>query len=113
MRIYISGPISGNKTFRQEFADAEKKLSWEGNYVVNPAKLEAVLPMGLHWDEYMRVDLEMLKLCNAIYMLKGWQKSKGARIEHEAAVNRNMKIVYQEEETDDTIRNRFLEPEVL
>lgn len=48
---------------------------------------------GTH-DEYMRVCLEMLKMCDAIYMIPGWETSKGATKEYEYAKKLGL-IVYK------------------
>ena len=35
----------------------------------------AQLPIETTWEEYMQMSMTMLKMCNAIYMLKGWEDS--------------------------------------
>lgn len=74
MKIYISGKITGTTDYMQRFESAEKALS---NYtVINPAKVNAQLPKETVWEEYMKMSMCMLEMCNAIYMLKGWEVAK-------------------------------------
>lgn len=44
----------------------------------------------------MRGDIELLLSCDGIYMLKGWEKSKGAKLEHEIATALKIKMMYEE-----------------
>lgn len=71
----------------------QRKLS---NYIViNPAKVNAQLPIETTWEEYMKMSMCMLEMCNAIYMLKGWKDSKGARLEYDFAKSKNYKIFFE------------------
>ena len=93
IKIYISGKITGTTDYIKRFERAEKTLS---NYIViNPAKVNAQLPIETTWKEYMQMSMTMLKMCNAIYMLKGWEDSKGARLEYNYAVENNYKIIFE------------------
>ena len=88
-KIYISGPMSGIKNFNYEsFAEAESRLRHLGE-VVNPAKIE---PSVKTWEGYMRADIKALVDCDAVYVLPGWENSKGARIEIAIAVGLGMDI---------------------
>ena len=80
-RVYISGAITGTKFYRVRFALAELKLRLMGKEVVNPARICAGLPKTCTHAEYMSVCIPLLNTCNAIYMLKKWEKSIGANIE--------------------------------
>ena len=40
--------------------------------------------------------LENMSLCHAAYFCKGWEKARGCRIEHEAAVAYGLEIIYEE-----------------
>lgn len=86
MRIYISGPISGMPDLNREaFANAATYLRARGNDVVSPHEIishERAEREAWEWADYMREDIKALMTCDAIYMLDGWERSKGARIEH-------------------------------
>lgn len=94
-KIYISGPISGLplETVYNNFTNAEAQLLEQGYEVVNP--LNNGLPTNATWEEHMRADLRLLLDRDAIYMLEGWEKSRGARIEYALAVDLKMDIQYQ------------------
>lgn len=93
MKVYISGKITGTTDYMERFERAEKALS--NNLVINPAKVNAQLPEDTTWDEYMRMSMTMLKMCNTIYMLSGWECSAGASMEYDYAVEHNYKIIFE------------------
>ncbi|MBF4433218.1 DUF4406 domain-containing protein [Vibrio anguillarum] len=91
-KIYIAGPMTGLPEFNKpEFFKAEFKLSCDNYTVLNPA----ILPDGLQHHEYMEICLPMVRVSSAVYMLKGWEKSKGAVMEHEYAKDLRLEITYQ------------------
>lgn len=92
-RIYISGAITGTTDYMERFAAAEQKLTAEGYSVVNPAKVNAMMPEDMTWDEYMKMSATMLQLCDSIYMLKGWQESRGAKLENLWAFVDDLEII--------------------
>lgn len=62
---------------------------------INPAKATAEMPAETSWEEYMGVALSLLATSDAIYLLKGWENSRGAKIEHEVAILMN-KCIFME-----------------
>ena len=90
MRIYISGPISGHEsTYEAAFAAAAETLRKGGHEPANPALIQ--LGDGASWADYMDAALVMLYSSDAIYMLPGWQDSRGARVEARVAELRGMR----------------------
>lgn len=83
-KVYISGPITGTKDYLEKFEDIETALVLihKGVEVINPAKVNANLPESTTWEEYMRMSLCMLSMCDGIYMMEGWQQSRGANLEY-------------------------------
>lgn len=94
MKIYISGQITGTTDFMERFERAEQKLARMGFDVCNPAKELAHFPDGTPWRTFMAECLRMLLLCDGIYMLKGWQFSKGAMIEHDVALKCGLTFMF-------------------
>ena len=108
-KIYISGKM-GEKVLSQatieKFARAEAKLRGEGwGYVQNPASDSfqeclhdyIALRKGERSQEadIMLFDLDMLSLCDTIYMLRDWKESPGACAEHAFAKACKKKIIYE------------------
>lgn len=95
--IYISGPISGVTNYLVKFENAEKILSKVTDTIpINPAKVLSALPANLiEYKELMRLCLDLLSMCDSIYMLKGWEDSRGAKLEHEYAKAHDYQIFYQ------------------
>lgn len=91
-KVYISGRITENANYKTDFEVAETVLKNAGYEPINPAKEH--LPDGATWVDYMRHDIQLLCDCDAIYMLAGWRKSEGAKIEHKLAQDLGIEIIY-------------------
>lgn len=82
MKVYISGKVTGlpYEEAWMNFQVVEEMLREEGYDVVNPLK------NGLNpddpWTAHMKEDIKLLMGCDAIYMIKGWEESRGSCIEH-------------------------------
>lgn len=98
MKIYISGKISGTDLTetRKRFASVAKVMKRIGVEPINP--LENGLSEHDRWEAHMLKDIADLLQCKAIYMLQGWQDSKGACIEHYIATKIGMHIMYEIEQ---------------
>lgn len=92
MRVYISGAITGVDNYKEHFDKAEKELKEKGHEVINPASFDGLLPQ-LTYEQYMKLDLYLLDLCEAIYMLEGWRYSYGANREYGYALAKDMMIM--------------------
>ena len=90
--VFISGPISGlpDGNFGA-FINADERLSKEGYAVIDPV----LLPIDMPQDRYMPITLAMLEQADIVYMLKGWQNSLGATIEHKLAEYQGKEIRYE------------------
>lgn len=84
-KVYISGKITGTKDYMERFAEVEKKLTEQGYSVINPAKVNAMLPQDTEYDDYMKMSFTMLEMCDMIYMMNGWSTSNGACMEYDKA----------------------------
>lgn len=79
-RLYLAGPMSGLPDFNYPAFNAEAaRLRALGYEVENPA--ENSDPPCKTWQGYMRLAIAQLVRCDAVALLPGWAKSKGACIE--------------------------------
>ena len=92
--IYISGKITGINDYLQRFEKVEKELTNRNFVVVNPAKINYQLPK-LEYKDYIKISLCLLSLCDSIYMMIGWEDSRGANLEWQYAKANNYKIYYE------------------
>ena len=97
MRVYISGPITGTNDFEQRFEAAENNLKAQGYEVFNPAKCNLVMPGTATWEDYMKLCEAMLSCCDTIYMLRGWENSRGAVKEYHLAMAAGMVVLKEGE----------------
>lgn len=104
LKIYISGPITGlpYDEVERHFERAKRDLAKADFEPVSP--LENGLPPEASWEAHMQRDLEILSTCDGIYLLRGWEKSKGAQIEVNFALS-CPKIKYFIKEDTNTAKN--------
>lgn len=92
--IYVSGPMSGLPEFNfPAFIAAEAHLKLLG-YTVESPHHNAGGDTTKDWVYYMRLALIQLMRCSEVYMLPGWEASRGAVIEHDLALKLGFKISY-------------------
>ena len=102
--VYISGKMTGEPNYRDIFHKHELALISLGNEVFNPVYLSDYLIASHHiddktaWTEEMRgfflkEDIKALLQCDTIYMIPGWESSRGATFEREVAEKCGIKIV--------------------
>lgn len=92
MKIYIAGPMTGYENYnRDAFFAAADNLKADGHTVLNPS----VLPDGLSQAEYMDICLAMVRSADTIFMLTGYEQSKGALAELAYAEKLEHKVIKQ------------------
>lgn len=100
-RIYVSGPMRGqdfDKVF-DRFYKAEALLRNMGYDVINPLHIAQAMPFLSH-EEYLQLDRSYIQLCDVIYLLAGWQRSEGCRIELNWAKRNKLEVMYEETPLD-------------
>lgn len=45
---------------------------------------------------FLAKSLENMSLCHTAYFCKGWEKTRGCKIEHDAAVAYGLEVIYEE-----------------
>ena len=97
MKIYISGAITNNPNYKEDFERAEDYLQREypSADIINPALVNSFLPKSTTYEEYMEMCFCMLDMCDSIYMLNNWDKSCGANRELGYAMAKDMIIMYE------------------
>ena len=113
-KIYIAGPMRGIRHFNFPAFDAARDLLTETGWnPISPADLdratgfdEKAFPDDYDWIDLKKIgfsvhdaidrDVEAIKSCDAIYMLKGWENSKGAKAEKAMAEWLGLEIKYEQ-----------------
>ena len=100
-KIYISGKMTGlsKEEIDNNFNKGVREVKKLGFIPVNPNDIPAYFMNGKNdnptYEEWIRGDLIELCKCHAIYMLRNWQDSTGAKIEMRVAIDLNMEILFQ------------------
>lgn len=98
MITYISGPITGYEGYMEKFKVAESKLRREGHAIINPAWIfSPFAKTNAGHEDFMEACLRLMAHCEAIYMLDGWEDSKGAMMEYREAQRLGMWIRIEKE----------------
>lgn len=116
MKVYVAGPMRGYPEFNfPAFYAAANKLRDEGHVVFNPAERDnqthgadiskgnatgdeeqAAKEHGFNLREALGADLAWICAeADAVYMLVGWENSKGARAEKATAEALGLWVMYQ------------------
>ena len=78
--VYISGKITGmEEQAYKNFEEAENYITSLGFNVINPMKLTH--NHDKTWNSYMKECLKHLMDCDYIYLINGYEESKGAKLE--------------------------------
>ena len=96
-RIYISFPISHydleeRRAYSQKVEDMLKSFYAE---VVNP--LKNGIDAEEHWSVHMKKDIQDLLTCDAIFMCRDWECSKGCKLEHDVATTCGLEVRYEQD----------------
>lgn len=124
MRVYLSGPMTDCLDLnRPAFDAAAKRLSEHGHFVINPHDLSAqfgtpeelaesfAAAYAKPWQNVgsykehtrrlrlanvvMDADLAAVRSCDAIYLLRGWENSRGAKMELAEALKHGLKVMLE------------------
>lgn len=107
MKVMLSQPMAG-KTDEEIIATREKAikaLEALGYEIVNTLftdewynrenmEKRGVVQIPLC---FLAKSLENMSLCHAVYFCKGWERARGCRLEHDAAVAYGLTVIYEED----------------
>jgi hypothetical protein len=95
--IYIAGPMAGLPDLNfHAFYNAEKQLEAAGWKPINPARFNHVFgvePKDMLLDAVCESECAAIPHLDAIYLLKGWENSKGAKRELLVALQHNLLVM--------------------
>lgn len=94
-KVYIAGPMTGYPELNYPaFLETAAKLRARGFEVVSPAELN---PITEGYLAAMKKDILALIDCDHILMMDGWEKSKGATLEHHIATVLDIPLITLDE----------------
>lgn len=104
--VYISGPMSGIPNYNKEsFSKAMDYIKDMGFDCINPVDICSELSFlptdteDIKWKECMKLDIKALLGCSDIFLLPGWNQSRGAKLEYTLAVAMGLGVMsYDSEE---------------
>lgn len=108
-KIYICGPMSNYPNFNFPAFDATRdmlKAQHPDWVVISPSDMDRLfdgfngignIPNGLTHKTAMHRDLPVVIDCDAIFLLHGWSRSKGAKAEVATAIACGLEIMYAEQ----------------
>lgn len=104
MKVYIAGPMRGYPQYNfPAFKEARERLREKGYDVVCPAEEDEKEGFDPNcylevppdkYEEFLKRDFKMIKRCDAIVLLPGWDKSEGARSEATYAIGKDIKLMF-------------------
>jgi hypothetical protein len=129
--VYVSGPYSSRLAYQKQI---NINRAWEasldlwsipGVYAICPHTNTMQMDGICSWSDpeedykkFIEADLDLLGRCDAIFMLRGWNNSKGACRERERATQLGLRVFYQDvDDSADVARwasqKEEVEPEVI
>ena len=92
-KVYISGAIEhlDIEERKKAFKVAEDNMRCCGFEPINP--FNNGVDVNADWREHMKVDIKNLLDCDYILMLKGWELSKGCKLEFDVATSCGIKVL--------------------
>ena len=88
--LYVAGPYSANETHtEQEHVDRAEEVSIQliraGFHVITPHKntsgYEKYEDENINFETWIEMDFNILKRCDAVFLMNNWFRSEGARLE--------------------------------
>ena len=103
-KMYISGPMTGYPNWNKDaFVKAKDDVKKMGFKPYTPCDITDLPPDGTEitaeaYRGYLTDDINVLLKMDAIYMLRGWEGSRGALLEKHVAEALGMSVYYEDKE---------------
>lgn len=89
MKVYIIG----DREKEEEFEEAEQFLRKRGHAPVNPLKIIQALPEEINNSDFTLIAFELIRVCDAVYLLSGWSGDLFARMERTQAIRGEKEVL--------------------
>lgn len=90
MKVYMIG----NTQDAAAFEHAEISLRQQGFIPINPIKILQALPAEINNSDFTVIAFEIIRVCDAVYLLHGWEMDLMARMEAAHAKRTEKEIYY-------------------
>lgn len=96
-KIMISQPMRGktNEQIREERKNLIKELANNGLEVIDTIIDEEPPKDTNEAIYYLSKSIEFIGKVDYVYFMKGWEKARGCKIEHDVAVEYGKKVYYE------------------
>lgn len=92
MKVFISQPMDGKS---DRMIREERQLVVEACEKNGLEVIDSVFDMGPGSAiKYLAKSIELMDDADRVVMMRGWEKSRGCRIEHEVAIAYGREVVY-------------------
>lgn len=89
MKVYICG----NRKDEYLFYVIEKALIAAGHVPINPLRVIDALPAEINNSDFTVIAFEFINICNAVYLVSGWDEDLLARMEYAHAKRAEKEIM--------------------
>lgn len=91
MKVYICG----SRHHERELYNTEALLRQQGHIPVNPIKVLYALPKEINNSDFTVITFELIRICDALYLIDGWEKDLFASMELAYAKGMGKKIIIE------------------
>lgn len=90
MKLYVAGPMTGLPDFNYPAFERAEMLLRGAGYEVESPHHNGDGDTSKPWQWYVRAALAQMLRCDGVALLPGWEKSRGANLEHFIACTLDM-----------------------
>lgn len=90
---YLSGAITGVPDYAERFAAYEKYLEGCGYAVINPVKINSMLPEGTEYEEFLIMCRAMIDISDVVFQMPNCENSRGCHWEQVYAEEKGIPVI--------------------